>query len=184
MSSAFEVLHRFISEQMRMSHIYQPLMLKVLIERDGWASTRDIAVAFLTRDESQIEYYGEITKRMPGRVLARHGLVERESDGFRVIPDVSELSPKERVTILRLCEEAVEGYLEKRGDRLYQHRQLALGEISGTTRYEILKRAGFRCELCGTPADERAIEVDHISPGSTGKRRSGQSPSPLLPLQR
>jgi diadenosine tetraphosphate (Ap4A) HIT family hydrolase/5-methylcytosine-specific restriction endonuclease McrA len=168
MSSAFEILHRFISEQMRMAHIYQPLMLKVLIERNGRASTRDIAEAFLTRDESQIEYYGEITKRMPGRVLARHGLVEHDRDGFRLVPNVGELSPKERVTILRLCEEAVEGYLEKRGDRLYRHRQLALGDISGTIRYEILKRAGFRCELCGTPADERAIEVDHIIPRKHG----------------
>jgi hypothetical protein len=30
------------------------------------ASLRDIALAFLAHDESQIEYYTEITKRMPG----------------------------------------------------------------------------------------------------------------------
>ena len=28
----------------------------------------------------------------------------------------------------------------------------------------MLRRAGFRCELCGVPADERALEVDHIVP--------------------
>ena len=58
---------------MRMAHIYQPLMLKTLVERSGWASVRDIATAFLSRDESQIEYYSEITKRMPGRVLVPAG---------------------------------------------------------------------------------------------------------------
>ncbi len=70
MSSAFDRLRQFLTEQMRMSHIYQPLMLKTLVERGGWASTRDIAAAFLSRGESQIEYYSEITKRMPGQVLA------------------------------------------------------------------------------------------------------------------
>jgi len=46
---------------MRMSHLYQPLMLKVLIEGNGFASLRDIASRFLAYDESQIEYYAEIT---------------------------------------------------------------------------------------------------------------------------
>jgi HNH endonuclease len=30
------------------------------------------------------------------------------------------------------------------------------------------KRAGFRCELCGVSADERAFEVDHIVPREHG----------------
>jgi 5-methylcytosine-specific restriction endonuclease McrA len=40
--------------------------------------------------------------------------------------------------------------------------------LSGSLRYEVLKRAGFRCELCGVPADERAIEVDRILPRKHG----------------
>jgi hypothetical protein len=111
MSSAFARLSQFLAEQMRMSHVYQPLMLKTLIEGEGWASARNIALAFLTRDESQLGYYEEIVKRMPGRVLASHGLVKREGAGFRLVPDVTELSPRERVTLLRLCEEAVEAYM-------------------------------------------------------------------------
>jgi ATP adenylyltransferase len=31
-----------------------------------------------------------------------------------------------------------------------------------------LKRAGYRCELCGISADETAIEVDHIIPRKHG----------------
>ena len=34
--------------------------------------------------------------------------------------------------------------------------------------YEVLKNAKFRCELCGIPADERALEVDHILPRNMG----------------
>lgn len=35
-------------------------------------------------------------------------------------------------------------------------------------RYEILKRAKFRCELCGISAGEKALEVDHIVPRNHG----------------
>ncbi len=71
-----------------MSHIYQPLMLKMLIQNGGWASTRDIATSFLAQDDSQIDYYAEITKWMPWKVLGAHQLVKREGDGYRLVPDV------------------------------------------------------------------------------------------------
>jgi hypothetical protein len=53
----FERLSQFLAEQMRMSHIYQPLMLKTLIEGGAWASARNIPLAFVARDESQLDYY-------------------------------------------------------------------------------------------------------------------------------
>jgi ATP adenylyltransferase len=65
-SAPFDLLREFISSRMRMSHVFQPLMLKTLIQNGGWASTRDIAASFLAQDDSQIDYYAEITKRMPG----------------------------------------------------------------------------------------------------------------------
>jgi diadenosine tetraphosphate (Ap4A) HIT family hydrolase len=51
---------------------------------------------------------------------------------------------------------------------MWKHRMLAEGYISGTLRYEVLKRAKFRCELCGIPADEKALQVDHIVPRNRG----------------
>ena len=47
--SGYSRLHDFITKQMRMSHIYQPVMLRVLLENDGRASRRDIAKAFLAK---------------------------------------------------------------------------------------------------------------------------------------
>jgi 5-methylcytosine-specific restriction endonuclease McrA len=169
-SSAFQQLQAFLISKMRMSHIYQPLMLRVLIERGGRASLREIATAFLARDDSQLEYYEEITKAMPGRVLAKHGLIERDGDGYRLRLDVSAFSPQERATLLATCDEAVRRYLERRGEAAYDHRRQALGHVPGSLRYEVLQRAGFRCELCGISADERALEVDHIVP----RRHGGQ----------
>jgi ATP adenylyltransferase len=166
--SAFTQLKDFLTARMRMSHLYQPIMLKVLIERGGWASIRELALSFLARDESQIDYYAQITKRMPGRVLTDHGFVRREGQGFRLTPDVQSLTPEERQELISICEVAVEKYLGRRGDALFDHRRTALGDISGTVRYDVLRRAGFRCELCGISAEERAIEADHITPRRHG----------------
>jgi hypothetical protein len=85
-----------------MSHIYQPVMLKELLTRGGRAKIRDIAAAFLARDESQLEYYEEITKNMPGKVLAGHGIVAREGDGYRLAIEASALSADEKDELVRL----------------------------------------------------------------------------------
>ena len=77
-------------------------------------------------------------------------------------------SPEEREQLVQLCDLAIAAYLQKRGPAVYDHRRAALGYLSGSLRYEVLKRAGFRCELCGISADERAIEVDDILPRKHG----------------
>lgn len=66
MSVAYEKLRRFLTHDMRMSHLYQPLMLKTLLKRNGRASTRQIAAAFLAEDESQLEYYEAVTNPRGG----------------------------------------------------------------------------------------------------------------------
>jgi hypothetical protein len=87
-----------------------------------------------------------------------------------LMPNVEELTPQQRAEILRLCDEVVANYTGRRGRKLYDHRRVALGEISGSVRYEVLSRAGFRCELCGIPADERALEVITSIPDVTAAR--------------
>ena len=117
---------------------------------------------------SQLEYYEQITKNMPGKVLAKHGVVVRDGDQYRLTIDPSLLSAKKRGELINLCDAAINACLQKRGTAVYDHRRPALGYLSGSLRYEVLKRAGFRCELCGISADERAIEVDHILPRKHG----------------
>src|SRR5262249_30018285 len=88
---------------------------------------RDIAAAFLARDESQLEYYEKITKDMPGKVLVKHGIVERDCDQYRLTIDPSSLSAEERDELIRLCDAAINSYLQKRGASVYDHRRAALG---------------------------------------------------------
>ena len=167
-TTAFERVAYFLRDEMRMSHIYQPVMLRLLLEQKGYASARDIAAAFLRHDESQLDYYEMIAKRMPGAVLRKHGVVTKDGDSYTLTPDITEMSPPERAELMRLCDEAIETYKAKRGATLWEHRAVGLGQIPGRLRYDTLKRAGSRCELCGIAANERALHVDHIIPRKHG----------------
>ena len=50
----FNLLSKFIKSKMRMSHIYQPVMLKRLLEAGGISHQDDIARAILQYDEAQL----------------------------------------------------------------------------------------------------------------------------------
>ena len=168
MSKKFEDLSDFIRNQMRMSHIYQPVMLIELLNNRGSVDISDIAKALLTRDISQVEYYEHITKNMVGRVLTKNrGITERNKDTYH-LKGFYDLSPGEIEELIDLCTSKIEGYVEQRGDRIWSHRKKSSGYVSGTLRYEVLKGAKFRCELCGISAQEKALEVDHIVPRNCG----------------
>ena len=74
----YETLFDFIDQKMRMSHIYQPVMLMALLSKGGKCHERAIASELLARDESQIEYYTQITNNMVGRVLRDRQIIERD----------------------------------------------------------------------------------------------------------
>ena len=79
----FEKLRDFITKQMRMSQIYQPVMLIELLQNGGMASRDQIAKAILSHDSSQIEYYEHITLNMVGKVLTNNrGITERNNRDY------------------------------------------------------------------------------------------------------
>ena len=77
-------LHYFISKKMRMSHIYQPVMIKVLLQSGEEATTEEIAKALLAYDQSQVEYYSLRIKPMVGKVLTSNDVVEPIKDGRQI----------------------------------------------------------------------------------------------------
>ena len=164
-------LHDFIRNKMRMTHIYQPVMIKVLLENSGEATVDQIAASILSYDQSQLEYYGLRTKNMVGRVLTKNSVVEpikngQKIIGYKLITD--DLKEAQTASLVSLCEEHIDGYINKRGDSLWQHRASESGYISGSSRYNVLKRAKYRCELCGAHEEQIALHVDHIVPRSKG----------------
>ena len=163
----FLALQDFIQNKMRMSHIYQPVMLITLLEHGGKASVRDIASSICSHDESQLEYYELITKNMVGKVLRNRNIVVKEKDAFG-LPGFNNLSNDQILELKNLLIKKLEEFKSKRGDRVWHHRRISSGYIPGSVKYEVLKRARRRCELCGVAEKDKALEVDHIIPRNKG----------------
>lgn len=163
----FEELHRFVEQDMRMSHVYQPVMIRVLLDHEGRSSTEEIAAALLADDRSQLEYYVEIVKNMVGRVLRGRGVVETVDKSWR-LSGFEGLTPDQVATLRRACERKLAEFLAKRGGGIWDHRRRSAGYISGTLRYEVFRSAKFRCELCGARGEDVALQVDHIVPRNRG----------------
>jgi diadenosine tetraphosphate (Ap4A) HIT family hydrolase/5-methylcytosine-specific restriction endonuclease McrA len=106
---------------------------------------------------------------MVGKVLRNHKIVSRNKDSKEYsLVDYETLSSSEREHLKELCKQRLIEFIENRGKTIFDHRRKSSGYISGSIKYEILKRATFRCELCGISADKKALEVDHIIPRNHG----------------
>ena len=162
----FFQLKTFVSNEMRLSHIYQPLLIRLLVDADGVATVRSLAQALLIQDESQIRYYEKILKDMPLRVLGKHGVLNR--DGEMVSLDLPKLTLEEKATIRRICEERMQAFIEERGLSIWDHRLIESDPVSNSSRYQILKAANGKCQLCGVSANDAVLHVDHIKPRSKG----------------
>lgn len=46
----YDELLAFLSTRMRMSHVYQPLLVRTLVQTGGQATLRQLATAFLLED--------------------------------------------------------------------------------------------------------------------------------------
>jgi len=168
MTDPYLKLRKFLEEDMAMAHVYQPVMIRELLTRSGTASVRQIAQAILDRDPTQIEYFSEIVKNMVGRVLTKNrGITERQGEHYHLLGS-EKLTPDECQALVLLCEQKIAEFEVKRGASVWEHRRRGHRPISGSIRYQVLSRAKFRCELCGTSAEEKSIEVDHIVPKSLG----------------
>lgn len=160
-------LKEFLVERMKMSHVYQPVMIKFLLRNKGIATDVDIAKEISLHDPTQIEYYQNITNNMVGRVLRGHSIVTKEKKEY-MLSGYDNLSSEQVIELIDVCNRKLEEYIEKRGAKIWSHRSKNRNYISGSIKYEVLKRARFRCELCGCMDSERALEVDHIVPKNLG----------------
>lgn len=97
----YKELSDVIKTKMNMQHVYQPLMIKTLLESNNHASTDQIAKAFLEKDQSQIDYYKIITKNMPGKVLRSHGITDYKNGKFHLMLD--DITDEQRENMINLC---------------------------------------------------------------------------------
>jgi len=161
----FKELYDFIDNKMRMSHIYQPLLIKTLVEADGSATVRQLAQQFVLEDESQLKYYENTIKRMPVKVLKSHGIVSDQKSLISL--NIKKFTFKEKAQLKGICEEKIQQYLEKRGLATWDYR-FSADPVPDSIRYKVLKAGKQRCALCGITAKDRMLDVDHIIPRSRG----------------
>jgi len=96
----FSNLKHFLIKRMRMSHIYQPVMLMTLLKEGGVASIETLSKKLLIEDKSQQEYYGNITRNMVGRVLNNHGIVQKDGKIFK-LKDYETYTEDQRIELIQ-----------------------------------------------------------------------------------
>ena len=116
-SPTYERLGESIAKRMRMSHVYQPLMLMELLGRRSPAPAQDVACRILGEDVTQIDYYTERVKRMVGKVLTGNGIT-RYDQGTYALVGGDELSDAERDKLLQLCRQRLDAFREQRGEEM------------------------------------------------------------------
>ena len=163
----FENLIEFLENKMKLAHIYQPLLIRGLIDSDGSATLRQLANNFVLQDESQLDYYEDRIKKMPVRVLQNHNVVSMDGNLVKLNLD-KKLTLEQKATIRKICESKIQEYIEKRGLRIWDNRFLDKDPISDNLYYKVLKDGKQRCALCGATRDKRMLHVDHIIPRSIG----------------
>lgn len=162
----FDDLIAFLETKMSMSHIYQPLLIRTLVDAGGSATLRQLAHAFLSQDESQLIYYEDRIKKMPLMVLRDHGIVSKKGDLITL--NTEKLNLEQKAKIKMLCEQKLQEYVAKRGLSIWDYRLLDKDPIPDSLYYRVLKESGGRCALCGATKNERPLHVDHIKPRSKG----------------
>lgn len=159
-------LKDFIEHKMRMSHIYQPLLILTLLESDNIATIRQLAIEFAGRDEVQIEDYKKRIKNMPVKVLKSHDVISQEGELVQL--NIPSLSLVERSELKMFCEQKIQEFIMQRNIGVWDYKLMDNRNLSDKLRERLLIEAGGRCALCGRTKNEDQLEIDHIQPVSKG----------------
>ena len=98
----FEKLRTYLIKNMRMSQVYQPIMIKHLLENSGRAKAEEIAIDLVQNDLSQVEYYTERVNAMVGKVLRKNQIVFKENNEYELI-GFSDLKERDIEELIQLC---------------------------------------------------------------------------------
>ncbi len=153
-------LLEFLQQRMSMTDVYQPVVIKELLLHDGRRTKAELAAALAAYDIAVQDYFERIVMRWPKITLTKHGIIDYERRGslFRLVPYPQ--NPDERLEAVHVCDRQIGNWLEKKKSRG------RAPEASASIRYEILKEARGKCQLCGISAEIRPIDIDHIVPRS------------------
>lgn len=154
----------FLRSRMSMTDVYQPVIVKELLLNEGTCTKTELATALSGHDLAVQEYYERIVMRWPKITLTKHGIIDYERKGsvFRLLPYPAR--EEDRIEAMALCDEKITIWLERKRSRE------RAPEAGASARYEILKSAKGKCQLCGISAEIRPIDIDHIIPRSKANK--------------
>ena len=90
----YDQLEDFLAHKMRMSHIYQPVMLMALLSKGGKCNEREIASELLARREPGCLF----CEMKSERIVAENELAFAISDGYPVTPLHTLIIPRRHVS--------------------------------------------------------------------------------------
>lgn len=159
-----DILIEFLQDKMSMTDVYQPAIIKELLLNGGRRSKTDLARMLGQYDVSVRDYYEKVVMRWPKQTLEKHGILEydRRSREFRLCHVPHDQQAQRNA--IRLCDQKIAEWLERKA--LQEHAP----EAGASVRYEVLKAAGGKCQLCGVPSTLRPIDIDHVIPRSKANK--------------
>ncbi|GAA3977612.1 HNH endonuclease [Allohahella marinimesophila] len=160
-------LSKFLSNNMSMTEVYQPVIIRELLRCNGQCTKTDLAAVLARYDLSILDYYKKIVMRWPKITLAKHDIISYQKEG-EIFKLNSEIYDANNIGVeVEICSNKIEEWIDKKKNKEKSPR------ANESLRYKILKLAHGKCELCGIPSSLRPIDVDHIEPEST-KNKNGQ----------
>ena len=153
-------LLQFLEQQMAMSEVYQPAIIRYLLEHHNSATKTDLASELVRHDDAVQEQYEEIVMRWPKITLTGHGVIRYERSTGTFALAMQPISDVERQQAVDLCSRRIEEWKEER------RRRRSTARVTSSIRYRVLKAAGGKCLLCGALAHDSPLDVDHIVPRS------------------
>ena len=151
-------LLQFLEQQMAMSEVYQPAIIRYLLEHHNSVTKTDLASELVRHDDAVQEQYEEIVMQWPEITLTGHGVVRYERSTRTFALAMQPTSDAERQQAVDLCSRRIEEWKEERRKRR------STARLTSSIRYRVLKAAGGKCLLCGSPASDSPLDVDHIVP--------------------
>lgn len=157
-------LKQFLKTDMKMTHIYQPLMIKKLLESGNTASTEDVARVFVNNDPTLLGYYKKVVMRWPRNTLTKHQIISYKRGKFTLL--LNDTTPEQKQRLIELCTIKVSEYVDKFRDRYGA--KAPRKYISGTSAYIIFSKSKGVCVACGKTSANAELVVDHILPVNRG----------------
>ena len=153
-------LTEFLRDRMEMTDVYQPVIIRELLLHNGKRTKAELAAAIAAHDLAAKDYYEKIVMRWPKKTLTKHGIVEYlpQERTFRLIADPGDAASRRRA--IRLCEERLGEHLEKKRSNV------GPPDRGASIRYDVLKKAHGKCQLCGVSSEISPIDIDHVIPKS------------------